>query len=311
MLDAAQTFLHALSPDQRAKATYALTDKERENWNFVPMARSGLPLKAMDEHQRELATGLLRTGLSHAGLARAETVRSLDLVLKEMEHGAARRDPLMYYVTIFGDPATDKSWGWRFEGHHLSFNFTVIDGAHVFFTPSFIGSNPAEVRSGPQQGTRVLGPEDDLGRELLKSLEPAQRQVAIISATAPHELVTSNRPHIDPLAPAGIMAAQLTAPQREKLMALIRLYFDRVRPELAEAMFAKVSAAGANRIGFAWAGGLDRGQGNYYRIQGPTFLIEFDNTQNDANHIHTVVRDFTDDFGGDPLAEHYARDHAK
>jgi hypothetical protein len=311
MLAAAEKFLGALSAEQTKQATYPLTDAERENWNFVPIARKGLPLKDMTAAQHDLALGLLRTGLGHAGIARAEAVMSMELVLKELENGADRRDPSRYFLTIFGTPSAEKSWGWRFEGHHLSFNFTVVNGTHVFFAPSFIGSNPAEVRSGPRKGERVLGAEDDLGRALVKSLNDAQRKTAVFATKAPGEIITVNHPRAEPLSPAGIPAAQLTAEQQEKLLELVKVYLSRWRPEIADETLAKITAAGIDQIAFAWAGGLERGEPNYYRIQGPTFLIEFDNTQNNANHIHTTFRDFKGDFGHDLLAEHYASEHAK
>src|SRR5688500_215476 len=179
MVAAANALLTTLSAEQKTTATYPLTDKERENWNFVPLARSGLPLKDMSAPQQELAFALLRTGLSHTGMARAEAIISLENVLKELENGAARRDPTLYFVTLFGTPAANAPWGWRFEGHHPSFNFTVAGGTHVYFTPSFIGSNPAEVRSGPKSGLRVLREEDDLGRAFVLSLDEKQRQLAV------------------------------------------------------------------------------------------------------------------------------------
>jgi hypothetical protein len=312
MLDAANKLLAALSPEQKSKATYPLTDDERENWNFVPIARHGLPLKEMTPAQHDLALALLRTGLGHAGLARAEAIMSMELVLKELENGAARRDPANYFTTLFGTPAADKSWGWRFEGHHVAFNFTVIDGSHVFFTPSFLGANPAEVRAGPRKGERVLGDEEDLGHALINSLDDAQKKIAIFNSKAPSEIFTSNQHRIDPLSPSGIAAAQLKPAQRANLLELVKFYLSRYRTELADEEFAKITDAGLDKICFAWAGALTRGAGgSYYRIQGPTFLIEFDNTQNDANHIHTVFRDFKGDFGRDLLAEHYAAEHAK
>jgi hypothetical protein len=311
MADAAKKFLASLSLEQSKQATYSLTDAERENWNFVPLARQGLPLKQMNPAQHDLALALLRSGLGQRGIARAESLISMELVLKELEGGAARRDPTLYYVTIFGPPASDKSWGWRFEGHHLSFNFTIVDGSHVFFTPSFIGSNPAEVRAGPRKGERVLGEEDDFARTFYKSLDATQRKEATIADRAPSEIITANQKRVDPLSPVGIAATRLTPAQREQLVALVKLYLARWRPELADETFAKITAAGLDKITFAWAGAMERGEANYYRIQGPTFLIEFDNTQNNANHIHTTVRDFKGDFGHDALREHYAREHKK
>jgi hypothetical protein len=312
MLDAANGFLNALSPEQKSKATYALTDDERENWNFVPTARNGVPLGDLSPAQHELALALLRSGLSHAGFARADAIRSLEEVLKSIENGSGpRRDPERYFVTIFGEPSATKSWGWRFEGHHVSFNFTVVDGAHVFFTPSFLGSNPADVRTGPKQGLRVLGDEDDAGRALIKSLDDDQRKIAIIAPKANREIVTGNSKRVSPLSPEGISAKQLTPAQRDQLATLVKIYLGRWRAELFDQKWAEIEAAGIDNLSFAWAGGLERGEGNYYRIQGPTFLIEFDNTQNHANHIHTVFRDFKNDFGYTSLAEHYAKDHAR
>lgn len=311
MRSAAVTFLDSLSPELRKQATYALTDAERENWNFVPIARQGAPFKQMTAMQQALALALLRTGLSEAGMHRTHATISLELVLKELENGAARRDPTLYFVTIFGEPSTTGSWGWRFEGHHLSFNFTVVDGKHVFFAPSFIGSNPAEVRSGPRKGERVLREEDDLGRAFVLSLDNAQRKTAVFSDKAPAEIVTVNNKRAEPLSPAGISYAQLKPAQQEKLVELTQLYLRRWRPELADEAWQKIERAGRDKLTFAWAGGFERGQANYYRIQSPDYLIEFDNTQNGANHIHTAVREFKGDFGHDLLREHYAKHHAK
>jgi hypothetical protein len=237
----------------------------------------------------------------------------LELILKELENDtpAGRRDPTLYFVTIFGEPSADKSWGWRFEGHHLSFNFTVVDGKHVFFAPSFIGTNPAEVRAGPRKGERVLSQEEDLGIALINSLDDAQRKTAIFADKALTEIVTKNDKRVKPLTPEGISAGKLTAAQREKLVALVKVYLARYRADLADEAFAKISAAGLDKVTFAWAGALDRTKQTYYRIQGPTFLIEFDNSQGNGNHIHSVVRDFKGDFGHDLLAEHYAKDHKK
>lgn len=312
MVAAARTFLGALDAEQQKQATYVLTDPERENWNFVPIARQGLPFKRMSTDQQALGLALVRTGLSHAGMARAQAIMQLELVLKELEKDTTgRRDPTLYFVTIFGEPSAEKSWGWRFEGHHLSFNFTVVDGKHVFFAPSFIGSNPAEVRGGARKGERVLAEEEDRGLAFVNSLDAGQRKIAIFATQALKEIVTTNKKRVDPLSPVGIAAAQLNPAQREQLLALVRLYLDRWRPELAEENFAKITAAGTDKITFGWAGGLDRTKQTYYRIQGPTFLIEFDNFQGNGNHVHTTVREFKGDFGHDLLAAHYAKEHGK
>ena len=311
MVAAARSFLGALDPAQKKTATYPLTDAERENWNFVPLARQGLPLKKMTPEQHALALAFLRTGLSHTGLATAQAVIALELVLKELEKDTVgRRDPTLYFVTVFGEPSENRSWGWRFEGHHLSFNFTIVDGKHVFFAPSFIGTNPAEVRAGPRRGERVLSREEDLGLALVNSLDADQRRAAVFATVALKEIVTTNKKRVEPLAPAGIAASRLRPDQRELLLRLARVYFDRWHPALADAAFAKFAAAGDDRITFAWAGGFDRTKQTYYRIQSPDFLVEFDNFQGSGNHIHTAVREFKGDFGHDLLREHYARDHA-
>jgi len=312
MVTAAKEFLGSLPAEQQKQATYPLTDAERENWNFVPVARQGLPFKQMTTSQQALGLALLRTGLSEQGLHRAQAVMALELVLKELEKDTVgRRDPTQYFVTIFGEPTGGKSWGWRFEGHHLSFNFTVVDGKHVFFAPSFIGSNPAEVQKGPRKGERVLAAEEDLGLAFINSLNAAQRKTAVISSTPIKEILTTNKKRVEPLSPTGIAATDLTPAQREKLMGLVTLYVGRWRPDLADETLAKINAAGADKITFAWAGGFDRTKQTYYRIQGPTFLVEFDNFQGNGNHVHTTFRDFKGDFGHDLLREHYTRDHGK
>ena len=311
MRSAATAFLEQLTPAQHGKALFPFAHAERENWNFVPTARRGVPFRDLTPDQRAQALALLRSGLSHAGMGRAEAIISLELVLRELEGGAAHRDPTLYFVTVFGEPSPDRSWGWRVEGHHLAFNFTLVDGQQVFFAPSFLGSNPAEVRAGPRRGERVLGDEEDLGLALINALDPAQRRVAIFADRALREIVTTNQKRVLPLEPRGVPAAQLTPAQRTQLIELVQLYLGRWRGELAAQTFAEIEAAGIDEISFAWAGGLDRSQQTYYRVQGPTFLIEFDNFQGGGNHIHTTFREFKGDFGHDLLREHYARDHGE
>ncbi|MSU69930.1 MAG: DUF3500 domain-containing protein [Opitutaceae bacterium] len=311
MLDAANAFLAALTPEQKAKVSYPLIDTERENWNYVPRDRAGLWFQAMTPAQHELALALLRSGLSQRGYASAEAIIALENVLKEIEHGAARRNPEHYYVTIFAAPAVGASWGWRFEGHHLSLNFTIIEGQHVSVTPSFFGSNPAEVRRGPQTGTRILNAEEDLAHAFMNSLDDSQRRIAIVEVKVPADMITNNQRRAHPLAPAGLTVAQMAPAQREQLLILLKVYLTRYRSELAGEALAKIMAAGWEKVGLAWAGGLGKTDHHYYRIQGPTFLIEYDKTQDNANHIHTVWRDFEGDFGRDLLREHYAKDHAK
>lgn len=326
MASAANNFLSALTPEQRQKATYEFKDEERFDWHFIPKPRKGLPFKEMTAGQQKLAHALLSSGLSQKGYAKAETIMSLDEILAAIEKGKGpTRDSDLYFFTIFGIPAvhvvsaetgsvnpTKKSgaadaeaWGWRVEGHHLALNFVVRGDKVLSATPTFMGSNPAEVKDGPRKGLRLLGREEDLGRELVKCLNEDQRKVAIFSETAPKEIITGNSRKVDPLKPEGLAAGKMTKAQREILTTLVKEYAQRHRAEVADEDLKKIDKAGWNQVHFAWAGGLELGAGHYYRVQGPTFLMEYDDTQNNANHIHTVWRDFANDFGDDVLKRHY------
>ena len=307
MANAASKFLAALGSSEKSKAVFDFKDTERLNWHYIPRERKGLAFKEMTPEQQKLAHALIRTALSQHGYAKATNIISLELVLQELE-GAGRRftrDPGLYYISLFGKPAAKGAWGWRLEGHHLAVNMTVIDGKLVTGTPSFFGANPAEVRQGPRKGVRVLGEEEDLARDFVKSLPPDLRKAAIFSETAPKEIITEAKRKVEPLEKAGIEAAKLTKEQKEGLLKIIKIYAERYRPELAKEDMAKIEKAGFDKVQFAWAGGLERGEGHYYRIQGPTFLMEYDNTQNNNNHTHTVWRDFESDFGEDLLRKHY------
>lgn len=302
---AASAFLASLDDNALAKARIAFDSEERFNWHFVPRPRAGLPLKAMSAPQRSAAMAMLRTGLSEKGYTKAETIRKLEVVLAEIEQDPVRREPGLYYVSIFGEPVADGTWGWRFEGHHISLNWTFVRGRSIAPTPQFFGSNPDAVRSGPHKGMRVLAAEQDLARALLESLSEAQRAQARISATAPPDIFSGHQRRAVTLEERGIAFSDLTTEQRGLLLAIIDEYVGAQPMAVAEARLARLREAGLNRIHFAWMGGLLRGEPHYYRLQGPTFLIEYDNTQNDANHVHAVWRDFDGDFGVDVLQEHY------
>jgi hypothetical protein len=251
---------------------------------------------------------LLSTGLSHRGYTTALQIMSLEQVLWELENHAPKRDTEMYYITIFGEPGS-KSWGWRFEGHHLSMNFTVADGKVISGTPNFFASNPGEIRVGPRTGLRVLAGEEDVARNLVKSLSDEQKKKAIIGTAAPEDILTKNESKISPLEVAGITFGEIDEAQAKNLRQLIDVYVQRIRPEVAADELAAIEKAGMDKIVFAWMGGIEKGQGHYYRVQGPTFLLEYANTQNDANHVHAVWRDFDGDFGRDLLREHYQAGH--
>ncbi|HKS37699.1 MAG TPA: DUF3500 domain-containing protein [Verrucomicrobiae bacterium] len=312
MAGAANHFLAALTSEQRAKAVFELKSDERLNWHFIPRERKGLPLKEMTPAQRHLAQALLNSGLSQRGYGKATTIMSLEEILRELEQGRGpTRDPELYFVSIFGKPESKGTWGWRFEGHHLALNWTVIDGKAFSATPSMFGTNPAEVREGPRKGLRVLAAEEDLARELVQSLNAKQKNSAIYTNVAPRDIITGADRKVKPLSPAGLAASTMTKTQSDLLWRIIEEYVRRSRPELANEDLKKIEKAGRNKIHFAWAGSVERGQGHYYRVQGPTFLLEYDNTQNNANHVHAVWRDFEGDFGEDLLRKHYEQHHSR
>jgi hypothetical protein len=308
MAAAANKFLDSLTPQQRASAAFEFKSDERSNWFFIPKVRQGLTIKKMTPEQRKLAHALLRTGLSASGYEKATNIMSLEPVLKELEGagGTMVRDQELYYFSIFGKPEAAGTWGWRVEGHHVSANFTIVKGELFAGTPSFFGTNPAEVRQGPRKGLRVLAEDEDLGRALVKSLSEEQRKIVIFEATAPKEVITSNKPKVMPLEIVGLPGSKLTKEQSAQLKSLVKAYVNRLRGDVAETDWKKIEKAGWEKVYFAWAGGIEKGDPHYYRVQGPTFLIEYDNTQNNANHIHAVWRDFNDDFGEDLLRKHYA-----
>ena len=312
MSTAANAFLDGLSSEQRQRAALPYDGDERFRWHYVPteqFPRQGLPIKEMSDGQRKLAHDLLKSGLSQRGYATATAIMQLEAVLSDIENSGGRkgrfvRDPEVYFFTIFGSPAAKGTWGWRLEGHHVSLHFDIANGTAVASSPTFFGSNPAEVREGPKTGLRLLADEEDTARELLAALDEQQRKTTIIADVAPNEIVTANSPKADPLAPAGIEAAAMTSQQRAVLTRLIQVYTSKMADDLAAERTVRLEKAGLDRIRFAWAGETERGKKHYYRIQGPTFLVEYDNAQNDGNHIHAVWRDFAGDFGRDLLREH-------
>lgn len=307
LMRATNAFRDSLDAPLRAKASLPFNGEERLNWHYFPKERRGVALKELNPAQRQSALDLLKAALSEKGYAKAETVRGLEAVLRDLENGNPTRDPELYYVTVFGEPKETGIWGLRYEGHHLSFNWTVIEGKVIASTPQFLGSNPADVKEGPMRGTRALGAEEDLGRGLVKSLNADQRRKAILSATAPPDILTGHDREAAIQEDLGIAYGELTPEQQGLLLTLIQEVVGAQADEIARERLDKIRADGIGSVKFAWMGGLEKGEGHYYRVQGPTFLIEYDNTQNQANHIHTVWRDFKGDFGLDLLKEHYQR----
>ena len=315
MTDAATDFLSSLAEDQKVQAVIDFDDdEERRNWHYTPVERKGLTLKNMNGRQVELAHRLLGTGLSGAGVHRARTIIDLEPILGEMEGpgGKWRRDPEIYYVSVFGEPGNDERWGWRFEGHHVSVNYTIVDGEVIGPTPVFLGANPAKVLHGSAEGVRALKEEEDVARDLLASLDAGQKKAAVVSGDAPADILTKNVPKVTSELdeePDGLSASDLNEAQRATLNELIGVYVGRLPDALAADEKARVAQTDSGDITFAWAGSEDRGQGHYYRVLAPTFLAEYDCTQNDANHIHAVWRDLVNDFGEDILRRHLAASH--
>jgi Protein of unknown function (DUF3500) len=308
MADAASSFLKDLNPEQKSKATFTFDDDSRFEFRYTPRARKGLPIKEMTEPQRKLAHALLKTGMSMRGYTTATTIMDLENVLKAIEPprtgpNAIVRDPELYYVSIFGTPGKSP-WGWKWEGHHISMNFTIVGDAPVVIAPNFFGSNPAVVREGPKQGTRALRDEEDTARALLNAFDQARKTKAIFDAKAPGENITAESREAKPLDNVGVAYGEMTPAERRLLEKVIDVYLGRVAPEVAKARLERLQKADMNKIMFGWAGVTEVGGPHYYRVQGPTFLIEYDNTQNDANHIHAVWRDFNGDFGRDLIREH-------
>jgi hypothetical protein len=320
MRDAATAFLKTLDPAQKTAATFALTSEERETWFFTPVPRKGLAYFSMTDAQRAAAVALLKTGVSQKGFAKIEGIRALESVLFEVE-GPAGQKPFVngdghphryserYLFTIFGTPSATEPWGWRFEGHHISQNWTVVNGMAIASSPQFFGANPAEVRVGPKTGTRVLAAEEDLARTLLQSLDDTQKKAAIVSAEAPKDILTMNNRKAERLPDDGVAYSALTSGQQQALWKLIEEYAFAQTATLGQGRIAAIKKAGTASIKFAWLGVADKGGPHYYRITGPAFAIEYDNTQNNNNHIHAVWRDYAGDFGRDLLAEHYKNAH--
>jgi hypothetical protein len=309
MTEAAAKFVASLDAKQRAIALMDFDNPKRLDWHNIPKPeRKGLQLRDMTREQQKLCHALLKTALSDAGYAKLERILSLENNLKEGEKeivGGNIRDPLRYFLTIFGEPSAKGEWGWSFEGHHMSQNFVVRDGQVVADTPSFWGANPATVKvfvaGGPEVGVRTLTDEEQLALDLVNSLDDAQEKRAVIAAEAPADYRGPGSPQPPQDAPAGLPAAEMTDAQKKTLRSLLETYTGHLAPELAAARMADIDGAGFDKVSFAWLGAEQEGVAHAYRVQGPTFVLELVNAQTDpagnvANHIHSVWRSLKGDF---------------
>jgi hypothetical protein len=308
MVEAAEKFAGLLSPEQKQKAMFAFDAKERTNWHFVPLqdasgnpTRKGLRLQQMTDEQKEAARSLLRAGTSAGGFTTATTIMSLESILHELEKGGPNvRNPEWYFFTLFGTPSRTGKWGWRVEGHHLSLNFVIDGGQVAAATPAFFGANPATVKQGPREGTRALPEADDLARDLFRGLDQEQKKAAYQEKEFAEIQGQTVKPHAGP--PNGVAATQMNEKQRALLWKLIRSYAERLPADVAQAELAQVEKDGIDQVHFAYAGGSEPGKPHTYRVQGPSFVIEFLNVQadsahNPANHIHSAWRNLRGDFG--------------
>jgi hypothetical protein len=301
--------LVALPESQRSTAARPFDDSDRVDWHYTPRSRNGISLKELNAGDRDNVHALLKAALSAVGYRKVVNIIELELVLRGMETFGLMRDPERYHITFYGAPSPTERWGWRFEGHHLSLNFTLAGDRWVVDTPSFFGANPATVPSGSKKGFRTLGEEHDSGWAVLDSLSETQRREAVISTRTYGDIVTSNRVKADPLEGAGIPGAKLDERQRALLWKIVELYASNFEPGLAEARLARARQGGLDGLRFAWAGSTARGAPHYYRVQGLRFLIEYDASQDGGNHIHTVWRDFAGDFGRElPAKGAFGRD---
>src|SRR5262245_22229075 len=308
MATAADSFLGSLSAELKTKAVFAFDDKERINWNFVPLqtrdkkpTRKGVALEEMNDRQRKAALELLKTGLSARGHVQATTIMSLEAILRDLEKGGAMvRNPDWYFFTIFGEPSATGKWGWRVEGHHLSLNFTLDKGTVIGATPTFFGANPATIMAGPKKGEQTLAEIEDLARDLWAALDDDQKKEALQPKQFEEIEQARAKPGVGE--PRGVAAEGMKAEQKAILWKLVEAYARRLPEDISAVELARVRKAGLDKIRFALAGKPEKGNPYSYRIQGPTFVIEFLNVQKDsagnaANHIHSAWRNLQGDFG--------------
>ncbi|MFZ1677727.1 MAG: DUF3500 domain-containing protein [Saprospiraceae bacterium] len=302
----ARAFVHSLDDVQRQKAVYPFEEMNRYEWHYLPATmvyRYGIGIKDLDTIQKANVYMLLKSFLSKEGYTKTRNIMDYEYLLKEMQPENVNRIPENYFIAVYGQPG-DSIWGWKFSGHHVALNFTILDD-QLAFAPFFFGVYPAEVKDGPKKGTRLLKDEEDLGFELVNSFSHQKREKAIFQLHAFSDIVSTNAEQVGPMKPVGIFAGEMTLEEKTILNKLIVAYLRSMPEAIGKTRMEKIVMEDMDSICFGWAGGTEPGIPHYYRVQGNSFMIEFDNTQNNANHIHTVWRDFNGDFGADLLREHY------
>ena len=313
MREACSAFLDSLSAEQKERTTFNYLDGERIFWYYPPANRHGLAIRDMNEEQRKLAYAVMATGLTDKSYQQAVATIENESLLGSIEKGAGvityDRDPELYYWTVFGEPGGDGPWGWRVEGHHVSFNYGVWDDGVISTTPFFLGANPHEIRTGPDTGHRILGVREDLAFELMNDLDSSQRSKAVIYGEAPYDILTYNSSKAVLPPEEGLRASRMSGTQREMLMSLIAEYVNQVRQDVASDKLAAIKEQGIDDFQLAWGGPVEKGSEHYYRIHGGKFVVEYINRQNGANHTHSVLRDVDNDFGVDVLREHLLEFH--
>ncbi len=305
----ALTCINSLDSIQKAKSIFPFDEMSRYDWNYLPpslIPRKGVCLKDLDSSQKNNIYALLKSFLSDKGFSTTQEIMNNEYYLKQLEPNIIHRIPENYFLAFYGTPGKDSVWGWKFSGHHIALNFTIVDGK-LAFSPIFFGVYPAEIKDGQNKGRRIIKDEEDIGFELINMLTSEQKSKAIFQLKAFNDIVTSNSSQVGPLPPVGILAKHLTSQQKDILNKLIACHLSSMPTEIAQMRMKRIVSEDFNQIKFGWGGGLITGVPHYYRIQGKTFLIEFDNTTHNANHIHIVWRDYNGDFGVDLLNEHYKK----